>query len=324
MTALAELSAQWLTSRPDGEAAGGQTPGADQPSGAPFAWPSDAWSSSGESNAASPWVQQPSSGAHGDTFVDAVWEAAQQPIKQQELVAQRAGGQQRVGRPRRGGGSAPPPHDQNAPTEALPSLLLLALSPGPRARLLGEAMAAVRQEMQLQLAASTMPADASSNGDSPWNAAAQKTAAAAVLRAGAAWVMSYPQVAAQVAAEGALPTVAGGPAAGMALVAGSAAQLGGQEQQASGLAAALRAAGEAATTGDALGTRAVLYGALLRTMSQQQQARGVGVGHASGTLLSGASRSDAQHIATTPPLTFFSSHAQRRCCRTWPSPAQRR
>jgi hypothetical protein len=104
--------------------------------------------------------------------------------------------------------------------------------------------------------------------------------------------MSYPQVAAQVAAEGAWPAVAGGPAAGMALVAANSAQPGGQvQQQASGLAAALRAAGEAATTWDALGTRAVLYGALLRTMSQQQQqqARGEGVGHASGTLLSGTS-----------------------------------
>ena len=155
--------------------------------------------------------------------------------------------------------------------------------------------------MQLQLAAST-PADAPPNGDAPWNAAAQKTAAAAVLRAGAAWVMSYPQVAAQVVAEGAWPAVAGGPASGMALVTANAAQPGGQEQQASGLAAALRAAGEAATTGDALGTRVVLYGALLRTMSQQQQqqARGEGVGHASGTLLSGASHSGVQQIATTP------------------------
>ena len=219
--------------------------------------------------------------------MDAVWEAAQQPIKQQELVAQQRTGQQRVGRARRNGaGGASPAYDQSAPAEALPSLLLLALSPGPRARLLGEAMAAVRQEMQLQLAAS--PSEAPSNGD-PWSAAAQKTAAAAVLRAGAAWVMSYPSVAAQVAAEGAWPAVAGSPASGLALVAAAAAQpaSGGQEQQASGLAAALRAAGEAATNGEALGTRTVMYGALLRTMSQQ--ARGDGAGHASGTLLSGAS-----------------------------------
>jgi hypothetical protein len=293
--ALAELSAQWLASS-----------GHDRGSAAA--------ADVTEDNAASlPWHSSDDDGLnalqvgggaelplHADaSFVDAIWEAAQKPMKQAAPRGSAMAPQPSLSAsiPPAGSGSQQS-STRAASTEVLPSLLLLALSAAPRRRLLREAMASVRQEMELQAALHIGAPPGGSSGDAAWQAVAQRTVRAAVLRAGAAWIMSYDAVAAQLVqqAQGdeCRDAEASPPRDGwMALSSGTRIMRAPPSPPAaaeppSGLAAALQSAAEGATRDEVLGTRAVLYAALARTLSLPYAQVDV-TGRDSSALLSGAS-----------------------------------
>lgn len=294
--ALAELSAQWLASSGHER---GSAAAADVTEDSAASLP---WHSSDDEGLN---ALQVGGGAelpvHADaSFVDAIWEAAQKPMKQAAPRGSAMAPQPSLSASiPPAGSSSQQPSTRAASTEVLPSLLLLALSAAPRRRLLREAMASVRQEMELQAALhiGAPPELGGSSSDAAWQAVAQRTVRAAVLRAGAAWIMSYDAVAAQLVqqaqGEGRQDAETSPPRDGwMALSSGTRIMRAPPSPPAaaetpSGLAAALQSAAEGATREEVLGTRAVLYAALARTLSLPYVQVDV-TGRDSSALLSGA------------------------------------